>query len=312
MQPLKKYASVNLSNVDKLTKENEKSVKLCNYTDVYKNWAITKDLENSFMNASANEKEIAKFSLHKGQVAITKDSETKDDIGISTYIADNFDNVILGYHCALISPNLEKLDGQYLNLLLRTPYAQKYFENYAGGSGQRYTLPVDVIEEFSVNLPSIKTQKIIGTFFSNIDRKISINSKISTELESLAKTIYDYWFLQFEFPNEEGKPYRSSGGKMVWSEELKREVPEGWNVAKLGNLISFNRGISYNSNSIEGSGVPMINLASFKPDSTYNAEGIKTYSGEYSKEKILCPYHLVMCNTQQTDIDPEKDIVGKS
>lgn len=314
MQPLKKYASVNLSNVDKLTKENEKSVKLCNYTDVYKNWAITNDLEKSFLNASANEKEIAKFLLHKGQVALTKDSETKDDIGISTYIADNFDNVILGYHCALISPNLEKLDGQYLNLLLHTPYARKFFENCAGGSGQRYTLPVDVIKEFPVNLPSIKTQKIIGTFFSNIDRKISINRKISTELESFAKTIYDYWFLQFEFPDANGRPYKSSGGRMVWNEALKREVPEGWVVEEIRKHVSISRGLSYSSEDLIGDGVPMLNLNSFNPNYTYKAEGLKTFSGKYKSDDIIHPYDLVVAVTQQTSIDiiNDTDVIGKS
>ena len=84
-------ALVEISGVDKKTTEGEASVRLCNFTDVYKNWAITSSMHDSFMVASANEREIAKFSLHRGQVAVTKDSETRDDIGIPTYIADNFD-----------------------------------------------------------------------------------------------------------------------------------------------------------------------------------------------------------------------------
>ena len=85
-------------------------------------------------------------------------------------------------------------------------------------------------------------QKKIATVLSNIDDNIELNNKINAELEAMAKTIYDYWFLQFEFPNEEGKPYKSSGGKMVWNEELKREIPEGWEVNKLGNIFSFIKG----------------------------------------------------------------------
>ena len=68
------------------------------------------------------------------------------------------------------------------------------------------------------------------------------NNKINAELESIAKTIYDYWFLQFEFPNEERKPYKSSGGKMVWNEELKREIPEGWECKKLDEVFDFVKG----------------------------------------------------------------------
>lgn len=84
----------------------------------------------------------------------------------------------------------------------------------------------------------------IANIMQTIDKKIETNNKINAELESMAKTIYDYWFLQFEFPNEEGKPYKSSGGKMVWNEELKREIPEKWETTKLLNIISIvdNRG----------------------------------------------------------------------
>ncbi|WP_436969262.1 hypothetical protein [Helicobacter pylori] len=101
------------SNVDKKTKENEQKVKLCNFIDVYNNWAITKYTSKKFMTATATQNEINKFSLKKGYVAITKDSETKDDIGISTYIADNFDNVLLGYHCTLLKPNQKVLNGKF-------------------------------------------------------------------------------------------------------------------------------------------------------------------------------------------------------
>ncbi|MCM1064986.1 MAG: restriction endonuclease subunit S [Eubacterium sp.] len=132
------------------------------------------------------------------------------------------------------------------------------------------------------------------------------------ELESMVKTIYNYWFLQYEFPNEEGKPYRSSGGKMVWNEELKRKIPETWRVQSIGELFVSNRGISYNSESIESNGVPMINLASFNIDGSYKENGIKIYSGEYTKDKIVKSFDLLMCNTQQTAIDYKKDIIGKA
>ena len=92
---------------------------------------------DNFMLATARPNEISKFQLRKGQVALTKDSETRDDIGISTYIADDFDDVILGYHCALITPNKDILDGRYLNALMHTDYAKKYFAFNASGSGQR-------------------------------------------------------------------------------------------------------------------------------------------------------------------------------
>lgn len=156
---------------------------------------------------------------------------------MSAYIADNLPNGVLGYHCALITPDENLLTGKYLNVILHTPYAQKYFELNASGSGQRYTLTVDIIAGFSVPVPDIKTQHIVGDFYSAIDKKLSTNNRINTELESMAKTIYDYWFTQFDFPDKNGKPYKSSGGKMVWNEELKREIPEGWKATSIGSIL---------------------------------------------------------------------------
>ena len=243
---LKKYkladiAKIEISGVDKKTIEGETPVRLCNFVDVYYNWAITKEKAKSFMVASAKQTEIDKCSIGKGMVAITKDSETRDDIGIATYIADDFEDVLLGYHCALITPNPAIVDGKYLNAFMHTRYIQKYFENNASGSGQRYTLSNDTISNIPVLLPSIEEQHTIGKLLADLDRKIELNKQINDNLEAMAKLLYDYWFVQFDFPNEEGKPYKSSGGAMVWNDKLKREIPKGWyaeNICKIANILS--------------------------------------------------------------------------
>lgn len=238
-------AYVDISGIDKKTKDGERLVKLCNFTDVYYNWAVTKNMYDGLMEASASDGDIETFTLCKGQVAITKDSETRDDIGIAAYIADSFDDVVLGYHCALITPKTDipeekRVYGKYLNAILHSQFAKKYFSNNATGSGQRYTLSKDTIENMPLNLPSYEEQKLIGDFLSTIDRKMEINKITSDELESLAKQIYDYWFVQFDFPDKNGKPYKSSGGKMVWNETLKREIPEGWTDDWIYNLVKIN------------------------------------------------------------------------
>ena len=241
---LKKYkladiAKIEISGVDKKTIEGEIPVRLCNFVDVYHNWAITKDKAEHFMLASAKQAEIDKCSIAKGQVAITKDSETRDDIGIATYFADDFDNVVLGYHCALITPDPTIVDGKYLNAFMHTKYIQKYFENNASGSGQRYTLSNSTINTIPVLLPSLTEQHTIGKVLADIDRKIELNKQINDNLEAMAKQLYDYWFVQFDFPNEEGKPYKSSGGAIVWNEKLKREIPKGWSDCKLKDFINL-------------------------------------------------------------------------
>lgn len=223
-------ASVIISNVDKKSYENEIKVKLCNFTDVYYNWAITLRDEPKLMIATATNNEICKYKLHKGDVAITKDSETKEDIGQSTLIADEIPDMLLGYHCALIRPNTDKLLGAYLNAVLHTKLATRYFELNASGSGQRYTLSVDAINDFQLYLPSINEQERISKILTDIDRKIENNTCINDNLAQQVNALYDYWFTQFDFPDENNKPYRSSGGQMVWNELLKKEIPIGWSV----------------------------------------------------------------------------------
>ena len=246
---LKKYkladiAKIEISGVDKKTIEGEIPVRLCNFVDVYHNWAITKDKAEHFMLASAKQAEIDKCSIAKGQVAITKDSETRDDIGIATYFADDFDYVVLGYHCALITPDPTIVDGKYLNAFMHTKYIQKYFENNASGSGQRYTLSNSTINTIPVLLPSLTEQHTIGKVLADIDRKIELNKQINDNLEAMAKQLYDYWFVQFDFPNEEGKPYKSSGGAMVWNEKLKREIPKGWFCGTLLDIAEYTNGLA--------------------------------------------------------------------
>ena len=255
---LGELADVIVSGVDKKTKDGETPVKLCNFVDVYHNWAITSEMCDSFMEASARDAEIDKFSLFKGQVAITKDSETRFDIGIPTYIADDFDGVLLGYHCALITPNQEVLNGKYLNALLHSDYAKEYFANNATGSGQRYTISEDTIKAFPVPLIPIEEQVKIGNYLSDIDRKISCNKKQNDLLEKLAKQLYDYWFVQFDFPDENGKPYKSSGGAMVYNEKLKREIPEGWEFARLIDIANITMGQSPDGSSYNEKGKGII------------------------------------------------------
>ena len=226
-------AEIFLSNIDKKSVDGQGDVKLCNFTDVYYNWAITSEMYETFMEATATDSQIENLSISKGMVAITKDSETRYDIGSSAYIADDFDDVVLGYHCILIKPKKELLSGKYLNAIFHSPYAQKYFENNASGSGQRYTLSKEVIEDMRIPYCVLDEQIKIGNIFSKIDRKMEVNKKINDNLEHQLRVLYDYWFTQFDFPDENGKPYRASGGKMVWNEELKQDIPEGWDVESI-------------------------------------------------------------------------------
>lgn len=146
----------------------------------------------------------------------------------------------------------------YLYYLINNPRFKEYvFKTQTGSSVPHISRKQ--IEDFKVPVFDLSTQQKIGSILSTLDDKIELNNKINKELEANAKTLYDYWFVQFDFPNKDGKPYKSSGGKMVYNEVLKREIPEGFNVTKLSELTSFlSRGIS--PNYVEGKGgIPVLN-----------------------------------------------------
>ena len=129
----------------------------------------------------------------------------------------------------------EKFDSDYIYYLFKNNYA--VFRNAASGSTAIPILNKTDFDNlrFKVELDLNQQRKMVS-ILSKIDDKIEINNQINQELEAMAKTLYDYWFVQFDFPDRNGKPYKSSGGKMVYNQELKREIPEGWGVEKLDDL----------------------------------------------------------------------------
>ena len=121
------------------------------------------------------------------------------------------------------------------------------FAPYITGSAQP-KLNKENLLNIELYIPSKEYQDKISKVLTLLDKKIQINNQINQELEAMAKTLYDYWFVQFDFPDQNGKPYRSSGGKMVYNPELKREIPEGWVVAKLNEVVDLISGYPFSSN----------------------------------------------------------------
>lgn len=162
-------------------------------------------------------------------------ANTGDTIGKSIFVKNNklVSKTSFQKSIAVLKPNINIIEPRYLYYLMK--YETPRLRKVATGSGQKNLL-LSTMRDFKVTIHDRKRQKQICSLLGLLDDKIEINNKINDELENMAKTIYDYWFLQFEFPNEEGKPYKSSGGKMVWNEELKREIPEGWKVNNILNV----------------------------------------------------------------------------
>jgi len=120
-------------------------------------------------------------------------------------------------------------------------YIKSIISNINGDSVIPNLPPLPIIKSTIIDIPDITYQKKIADVLSSIDSKIELNNRINAELEVMAKTLYDYWFVQFDFPNKESKPYKTNGGKMVWNEELKREIPEGWKAEKMSEWIDIDK-----------------------------------------------------------------------
>ncbi len=145
----------------------------------------------------------------------------------------------------------ENLDTKFLKYVIGSPEFTKYIKYITTGSLVPH-ISGDQIKDFCVSLPNLSTQKKIADVLFFLDKKIDCNHRINAKLESMAKLLYDYWFVQFDYPDTNGKPYKSSGGKMVYNTQLKRDIPEGWIDKQLGQIANITMGSSPIGESLNG------------------------------------------------------------
>ncbi len=183
---LKAIAKILISNVDKITSPDEKPVRLCNYTDVYYNDYITNSI--SFMEATAKPREIEKFKLLPGDVIITKDSETPEDIAIPAVVSEALNGVVCGYHLAIIRPQNRVANGVFLSKLLSAPAVRHYFFSLANGA-TRFGLTTDAIANAKLFVPELPEQQRIGEVLLSIDRGIENQAKQLDALKEQKKSL---------------------------------------------------------------------------------------------------------------------------
>ena len=179
------------------------------------------------------------FLLEKGDIITPLTEQAIGLLGSTARIPES-GKYIQSQDIAKIDCNESLLDKDFAFYLISSACVKQQLSAAAQQTKIRHTSP-DKIKECTVWIPSLDIQKRIGRILTDIDNKIAINRQINDNLEAVAKQLYDYWFVQFDFPNEEGKPYKSSGGAMVWNEKLKREIPKDWyaeNICKIANILS--------------------------------------------------------------------------
>ena len=153
---------------------------------------------------------------------------------------DNTEDYVVSTKLMVLRNKRDDVDTDYVYYFLTysgtLDYLQMRAENRIGSFPQ---ITFDVLKPIQIRIPSLIEQEKIASILSTLDKKIELNNKINQKLEAMAKTLYNYWFVQFDFPDAEGKPYKISGGKMVYSEALKREIPEEWKDGKLEDFSSI-------------------------------------------------------------------------
>lgn len=180
------------------------------------------------------------YIMKKGDIITPLTEQVKGLLGNTATIPES-DKYIQSGDIGKIIPDESMINKRFSYYLVSSPTVKKQLSAASQQTKIRHTSP-DKIKDCIAFIPDLYQQKKIAHLLDTINLLIQTNDSAIKQLESMAKTIYDYWFLQFEFPNEEGKPYKSSGGKMVWNEELNREIPEGWDAIKFGVIANFVKG----------------------------------------------------------------------
>lgn len=151
----------------------------------------------------------------------------------------------LGRRLAIVRAKDDRINPRWLYYYFLSPEWRAFIANHTVRGSTVDRISVDDFPRYPIPDIERKTQDRIVSSIQSVDKRIDLNNSICAELESMAKTLYDYWFVQFDFPDANGKPYRASGGEMVWNKKLKREIPKGWNTATLGDICTFRNGINY-------------------------------------------------------------------
>ena len=281
--PLKRLATIRSSNVDKVVEDNEISIRLCNYVDVYYNDQIHPALE--FAAGSAKQSEIDRFGLRPGDVLITKDSETPDDIAVPSLVVQGADDLVCGYHLALLRPNPSRLNGTFLFYALKSQSIQAAFSILAQGI-TRFGLTLSGIGSVPVPLPDLPTQKAIADFLdretAHIDQLIEKKQRMVGVLGEKRQAVISHVVTKGLEPD-----VRMKDSGVEWL----GDIPAHWEVKQLRRAIMFQRGHDLPTDEREEGDVAIVSssgISSTHSRAVAKAPGIVT--GRYG---TIGQFHLI-------------------
>jgi len=268
-------------------------------------WLTPKDLSNcNFRYVSRGERNISRKGLEKSSAKILPPNSvlltTRAPVG---YVAIARNDISTNQGFRSVIPK-KGVSSEYLYYLLKNN--THYLKSHASGTtfGE---LAGSTLRSLKFAFPNFDEQKSIAKILSDLDSKIELNNEMNKTLEAIGQALFKHWFIDFEFPNNDGKPYKSSGGEMVDAE--LGEIPKGWSVKKLGDYVDVVKGCSYRSDDLQESDKALVALKSIERGGGFKVDGLKQYIGKYKDEQIISPGEIVVSHT---DITQKAEVLGKS
>lgn len=241
------------------------------------------------------DKELKKGKVKNNDIILT----TRGTVGNVALVTEDtpFENIRINSGMVIVRTTNSILNPYFLLLFFRSNLFEKQCLSHGSGSAQPQ-LPISALKHISLPDLDIEYQGKIVSTIRSLDKKIEINNQITSELESMAKTLYDYWFVQFDFPDIGGKPYKSSGGKMVYNETLKREIPEGWKSSTIEdiepNIVTGKTPSKKKPEYFDGD-IPFITIGDIRANTfivqteeTLTSKGADTQKNKYLPENSIC------------------------
>lgn len=242
---------------------------------------------------------LRKGKIEKGDIVLT----TRGTVGNVAIVDDGtpYSNIRINSGMVIVRANPKEYDPYFILLFFRSALFEKQYLSHGSGSAQPQ-LPISALKNICFPDFDIETQRAIVKTAICIDKKIVLNNRINAELEAMAKTLYDYWFVQFDFPDDspqgQGKPYKASGRKMVYNPTLKRKIPEGWEVKKLSEIAVTGSGgtpLSSNPAFYENATIPWINSGELNAQFIVSTPNFITELGlEKSSAKLFSKNTILM------------------
>ncbi|WP_115759013.1 restriction endonuclease subunit S [Pantoea agglomerans] len=265
------------------------------FSVVFNNYFVP-DVLNDLMDTSEKEKET--YSVKCGDIFLTRTSEVVDELAMSCVAVKDYPNATFSGFLKRLRPTQDNITyPKFMAFYLRSPMFRKTMTNNAVMT-LRASLNEAIFSYLHLLLPAYSEQKKAGDFLYLLNQKIALNNRINAELEAMAKTLYDYWFVQFDFPDTTGKPYKTSGGKMVYNATLRQEIPAGWSVDTLSGWIADDKTGDWGKENREGNYTIQVNCIRGADINGLNGYGNTSMPVRYilgkNEKKLLSAYDCVI------------------